>query len=105
MTATMDEWMARLDVEGAPAAKVNLPEEISRDPEIEALGLLRPIEHPLTGPERHVGPLVRMSATPTGSGRSAPPLDAHTDAILREHGFSEEEIASLREEGAIGASG
>ena len=105
MTATMDEWMARLDAEGAPAAKVNLPEEISHDPEIEALGLLRPIEHPLTGPERHVGPLVRMSATPTGSGRSAPPLDADTDAILREHGFSEEEIASLREEGAIGASG
>ena len=103
MTTTMEEWMARLDAEGAPASRVSLPEEISRDPEIEALGLLRPIEHPLTGPERHVGPLVRMSATPTGSERPSPPLDADTDAVLHEHGFSEREIASLRNEGAIGA--
>ena len=102
MTATMEEWMERLDAEGAPAARVSLPEELNRDPEIEALGVLRPIEHPLTGPERHVGPLVRMAATPTGSERSSPPLDADTDEVLREHGFSEAEIASLRAEGAIG---
>ena len=102
MTGTMEEWMERLDAEGAPASRVSLPEEINRDPEIEALGLLQAIEHPLTGPERHVGPLVRMSATPTGSERSAPPLDADTDAVLREHGFSEQEIASLRAVGAIG---
>ena len=103
LTGTMDEWMERLDAEGAPASRVSLPEEINRDPEIEALGLLQAIEHPLTGPERHVGPLVRMSATPTGSERSAPPLDADTDAILREHGFTAPEIASLRAAGAIGA--
>ena len=102
LTRTMDEWMARLDAAGAPAAKVRLPEEVNLDPEIDALGVLRSIEHPLTGAERHVGPLVRMSATPTGSGRPAPPLDADTDAVLREHGFSAAEIAALRRGGAIG---
>lgn len=103
LTRTMDEWIELLDAEGAPAAKVRLPEEINLDPQIEAMGLLRNIEHPLTGPERHVGPLVNMFATPTGSRRSSPPLDADTDDILAEHGFSQSEIAALRARGAIGA--
>ena len=98
----MEEWMRRFDAEGAPASMVRLPEEINLDPDLDAMGLLRPIEHALTGPERHVGPLVNMSATPTGTDRPSPPLDAHTDEVLREHNFSEEEIAALRGEGAVG---
>lgn len=102
MSATMDEWIARLDAEGAPASKVNWPEEVADDPQVEAMQLMFDIEHPLTGPERHVGPIVRMSSTPTGTDRSSPPLDADTDDILREHGFRSDEIARLRKSGAIG---
>ena len=104
LSGTMDEWIARLDAEGAPASKVNWPEEIADDPQVEAMRLMRDIEHPLTGPERHVGPLVEMTATPTGAERSSPPLDADTDEILREHGFGDDEIAELRASGAIGAA-
>ena len=104
MTGTMDEWIARLDAEGAPASKVNWPEEIADDPQVAAANLLVDIEHPLTGPERHVGPIVNMSRTPTGTDRSSPPLDWETDAVLSEHGFTASEIAELRRIGAIGAS-
>ena len=99
LSATMEEWMERFDAEGAPASKVRLPEEMNLDPELDAMGLLRPIEHALTGPERHVGPLVNMSATPTGTDRPSPPLDAHTDEVLREHDFSEGEIAGASRRG------
>jgi crotonobetainyl-CoA:carnitine CoA-transferase CaiB-like acyl-CoA transferase len=68
------------------------------------MNLMRSVEHPLTGPERHVGPLVEMSETETGTDRSAPPLDSETDAILLEHGFEEPEIVRLRASGAIGAA-
>ncbi len=101
-SGTMAEWMARLDAEGAPASPVNWPEEIADDPQVEAMNLMRDIEHPLTGPERHVGPLIEMSKTKTGTNRSSPPLDADTDEVLREHGFSDETIASLRAVGVIG---
>ena len=101
-SGTMAEWMVRLDAAGAPASPVNWPEGIAHDPQVIAMDLMRPVDHPLTGPERHVGPLVEMSSTETGTTRPAPPLGAETDTILREHGFTEERLAELRTIGAIG---
>lgn len=101
---TMAEWLARLDAAGAPASPVNWLEDMADDPQVVAMNLMRPIEHPLSGPERLVGPLVEMSLTVTGTSRSAPPLDDETDPILREHGYTEDQIAVLRQTGAIGVS-
>ena len=102
MSGTMAEWMERLDAVGAPASPINWPEDIADDPQVQAMGLMREVEHSLTGPERLVGPLVEMSATPTGSDRAAPPLDADTDALLLEYGFTDDEVDQLRDSGAIG---
>jgi len=103
-TGTMEEWMARLDAAGAPASPVNWLEDMVNDPQVVAMNLMPTIDHPLSGPERQVGSLVQMSKTTTGSDRASPPLDADTDAILLEHGFTDEQIASLRQSGAVGAS-
>ena len=103
-SGTMAEWIAKLDAAGAPASPVNWLEEMADDPQVTAMNLMPAIEHPLTGPERQVGPLIAMSKTETGTSRSSPPLDSETDEILREHGFGAREIAELRQSGAIGAS-
>ena len=42
-----------------------------------------------------------MSGTPPDVRRRAPLLGEHTGAVLREAGFSDEEIAALREIGAV----
>ena len=99
---TMSEWMTRLDAAGAPASPVNWPEDIADDPQVAAMNLVRSYDHRLTGPEQLVGPLVEMSQTPTGNDQAAPPLDADTDQILRQHGFSDDEIAGFRASGAVG---
>ena len=103
LTKTMDEWTAAFDAEGAPAASVNLPEEMADQEAVRALGVMIDLEHPLTGPEQMVGSIVTMSATPTGAALPSPPLDAHTDELLSAHGFTTEEIAALRTSGAAGA--
>ena len=101
-TRTSAEWIAAMDAAGAPAALVQLPEEIARDPQVEAAGLMIDLDHPLSGPERMVGPQIKMDATPTGAARPSPALDADTDAVLAEAGLSAAEIAALRESGVTG---
>jgi formyl-CoA transferase len=101
LTKTMDEWVDIFNDVGAPISKVNFPEDMADDPQVQAMGYMVDIEHELTGPERMVGPIVRMSETPTGSNVPSSPLGRHTDEVLREHGVGDEEIAHLRELGVV----
>ncbi len=99
---TTDEWMEAFDAVGAPAAPVQFPEELTDDPQVRALNLMRSFEHELVGPEELVGPIIDMPGADIGSPLPPPPLDRHTDEVLAECGVGADEIASLREAGAIG---
>ncbi len=101
LTKTMNEWIALFDAAGAPASPVNFPEEMSDDPQVQANGLMVELEHEMIGPERMVGPILSMSASPLEARRASPPLGAHTDAVLTELGLSAQEIDALRTQGAI----
>ena len=98
---TVAEWMERFEEGGVPASPVRFPEDLPEDEQVRALGLMWELEHPITGPQRVAGPVVRMSETPTAVQGPAPVYAADTDAVLGEHGFSTEELASLREAGVI----
>lgn len=66
-----------------------------------ARGLVVTHEHPVEGPVRQFAPPVRMGAGPVAVDRPAPMQGEHTDAVLREAGLSEDEIARHRAEGVI----
>jgi crotonobetainyl-CoA:carnitine CoA-transferase CaiB-like acyl-CoA transferase len=48
-----------------------------------------------------LGSPIKLSATPPDVGRRAPLLGEHTDEVLAEAGFREDEIAVLRRAGAV----
>ncbi|MGE0227635.1 MAG: CaiB/BaiF CoA transferase family protein [Dehalococcoidia bacterium] len=101
LTKTMDEWLEIFEREGAPVSRVNFPEELAYDEQVEAMGYMVDLEHELTGPERMPGAVVNMSLTPTGTTRPSPPLGGHSDEVLLEFGLTREEIVGLREAGAV----
>ncbi len=101
MARTAAEWEALFVQAGVPASTVQFAEEMSDDEQVEAMGMMWPLEHPITGPQRVVGPLARMSVTPTGARLPAPPLGAHSREVLLECGFSAEEVAALEADAAI----
>ena len=98
-----NEWVREFNDAGVPASVVQFPEELADDPQVRAMGMMADLEHPVTGPQRTVGPLVRMSATPTAARGPAPPLGAHNREVLAEAGFSDAEIAALVQQGVVGA--
>jgi len=76
--------------------------EIASDPQVVENGMLTTLDHPVHGRLPIVAPPVGLSLTPATIRRPAPEFGQHTEEVLLEAGYSWEEIASLREEGAIG---
>jgi formyl-CoA transferase len=101
LTKKAAEWVEMFLAAGVPASTVNFAEEMADDPHVVATGIMTDLVHPITGPQRVVGPSLRMSGTPTAASRPAPPLGGDTRAVLLECGLAEEEIDRLVAAGVI----
>lgn len=96
------EWLERLRAGGVPCARYNLPTEVLDDPQVVANGYAVELDHPTLGRHQVPGPAVRFDRTPTSARTGAPTLDAHTDEVLTELGFTATEVAAWRAEGVVG---
>jgi len=71
------------------------------DPQVRAREMVVEVEHATVGPVKTLGLPVKFSDTPGAVLTGAPAYGQHTREILREHGFSDDEMEALRAEGAI----
>jgi crotonobetainyl-CoA:carnitine CoA-transferase CaiB-like acyl-CoA transferase len=94
-TKRVDEWMTLFEAARVPVARINFPEEMTDDPQANADQAFLELE------QKVAGPVVTMSATPTGSSLPAPSLGEHTRAILHDLGLSQEEVGRLERAGTI----
>ena len=69
--------------------------QAAADPQVEHMGCIDRYEHPTAGSVKVVGPTVKMSRTPATIDRPAPRVGEHTLTILRESGFSAQEIEEM----------
>jgi crotonobetainyl-CoA:carnitine CoA-transferase CaiB-like acyl-CoA transferase len=96
-TGLRDDWVARLRGADIVAAPINTLLEASNDPDVLANGYVTEVEYPKYGKKLKVlGSSWHFSETPAKSG-IAPELGADNEAVLAGLGYSEAEIAKLRE--------
>ncbi len=98
---TTAEWLEIFDREGVPAGTVQFPEDMSENPQVIANDMMVDLEHELSGPQKMVAPILRMSKSPLAAQGAAPRLGRDTERYLREAGFSDGEIEDMRGRGVI----
>jgi formyl-CoA transferase len=85
-----------------PCGPINTIADTTSDPHIAgAREMFVEIEHPKAGKMRLTGSHIKFSRTKSGIRTPAPLLGQHTDEILLAAGYSEDEIAQMREEGVF----
>ena len=100
-TRSTAEWMALFEAADIPHAPLHDLDGLIDDPHLAAVGLLQEIDHPTEGSLRVAGPAATWSKTPPSIRHYPPRLGEHGDEILREAGFSDDEIEALVAEGAM----
>jgi crotonobetainyl-CoA:carnitine CoA-transferase CaiB-like acyl-CoA transferase len=101
VTATRAHWLARCEAAGIPAGPIYTVPEALADPHAQARGMVQDLVHPELGALKSLGNPVKMSATPPRLRTPAPARGADTDAVLRDLGYADAEVAALRAAGVV----
>lgn len=111
ISARLGEWCAQrtsqevldaMEAARLPAGPIMSPQDVLDDPHVAALGMFQPTEYPgLDKPAPLMVTPVELSETPGEIRKRPPTLGEHTDQIMTELGYSEEEIKQLRDKRVV----
>lgn len=100
-TKTCAEWVALLMPADTCVAPVHSIAGLVSDSHLRQRGMIRGVAHPTRGTVEQTGIMVQMSDTP-GTIRNVDPQPGEfTEAILREAGYTAEQIQELRDTGIV----
>ena len=99
---TTDDWMTELESKGVLCARINSFEGAARDPQIACNNMIVSMEDPEVGELKLLGTPMRLKGTPPKLKSFPPRLGEHSHDVAIEIGYSEEEVARMKDEGIFG---
>ncbi|MCX5913331.1 MAG: CaiB/BaiF CoA-transferase family protein [Deltaproteobacteria bacterium] len=100
-TKTQKEWLDLLMHEDTCVTAVQSLDEVFADPQVRSRQMLVETTHPKAGRVRQIGVPIKFSETPGEIRMPAPEIGEHSEEILGQLGFAQEEIDHLRKMGVI----
>lgn len=102
LSKTYGEWIAILRANKLVWSPVTTPLEVTRDEQAKANDFFIDWDHPDYGPIKVIENPIKLSKTKAKIVRKGPGLGEHNDEILRELGYSADDIEKMKVNGEIG---
>ena len=101
ITKPASYWREKLLKAGVPHGPINNLAEVFEDPQVHARDMVVEMAHPTADSIKLVGSPLKLSRTPVEMRRHPPLYGEHTDQILVNLGYTEEQIAQMRTNGDV----
>jgi formyl-CoA transferase len=96
-----EELIAMFNDSGVPCGPINTIDKVFDDPQVKHLNLRHPVESKTLGKMDILAQAVNFSRFEPKTGMATPERGEHTDDVLKEYGFSDEDIAAFRKKVVI----
>lgn len=90
------EWRRLLIEAGIPHGPINNMQELFEDPQVAAREMVVEMSHPTAESIKLVGSPLKLSRTPVEMRRHPPLYGEHTEQLLKELGYTEQQIEAIK---------
>jgi crotonobetainyl-CoA:carnitine CoA-transferase CaiB-like acyl-CoA transferase len=98
---TSAEWIEILNKAGVPCGPIYSMDKVFADPQVQHVQAAAEVQSRKLGKLRLINQPVKLSRTPAKLVAASPERGEHTDEVLLEVGFTQEEVKTFREKGIV----
>ena len=98
---TTQEWMDLLGAAGVPCGRIRNVGEVCTNPQLTERGKIVERPHPTAETVTMIGQPIELSDTPGRISTAPPLLGEHTDDVLRDVGYSDDDIRRFHGHGVV----
>ena len=95
------EWIDIFNKAGVPCGPINSIDQVFADQQVKHLKIAQNAKRPDGKEQTFVGQPFALSRTPSTIAATPPALGQHTDEVLKEFGFADQEITELHAANAV----